>query len=70
LVVARPGGGRAYIAGSVDYAAEALEALEAQNIKTVLLDGAEMLSRRIVAAHEMSIPWWLLSVDVKRNKRP
>jgi len=38
------------------YAAEVLETLEAHNIRTVLLGGAETLSRRIVAAHEASIP--------------
>jgi len=38
------------------YAAEVLETLEAHNIRTVLLGGAETLSRRIVVAHEASIP--------------
>jgi threonyl-tRNA synthetase len=39
-----------------DYAADVREAFEVQNIRTVLLDGAETLSRRIVAACEVSIP--------------
>jgi threonyl-tRNA synthetase len=39
-----------------DYAAGVREAFEVQNIRTVLLDGAETLSRRIVAAGEVSIP--------------
>lgn len=39
-----------------DYAVEVREALEARNIRTVLLDRAETLSRRIVAAYEVSIP--------------
>jgi threonyl-tRNA synthetase len=38
------------------YAAEVIETLEAHNIRTILLGGAETLSRRIVTAHEASIP--------------
>jgi threonyl-tRNA synthetase len=38
------------------YAAEVLEILEAHNIRTILLGGAETLSRRIVTAHAASIP--------------
>jgi threonyl-tRNA synthetase len=38
------------------YAAEVLEAFAACAIRAVLLGGAETLSRRIVAAHEASIP--------------
>ncbi|PDT72647.1 threonine--tRNA ligase [Bradyrhizobium sp. C9] len=39
-----------------DYAARVLDALEAHGIRGVLFDGADTLSRRIVAAHEASIP--------------
>jgi threonyl-tRNA synthetase len=38
------------------YAAVVLETLTAHDIRTVLFGGAETLSRRIVAAHEASIP--------------
>jgi threonyl-tRNA synthetase len=38
------------------YAVEVREALEARNVRTVLFDGAQTLSRRIVAAYEVSIP--------------
>ncbi|WP_298372849.1 threonine--tRNA ligase [uncultured Bradyrhizobium sp.] len=39
-----------------DYAVKVLDALEAQGIRGVLFAGADTLSRRIVAAHEASIP--------------
>ncbi|HEX7921855.1 MAG TPA: His/Gly/Thr/Pro-type tRNA ligase C-terminal domain-containing protein [Bradyrhizobium sp.] len=39
-----------------DYAARVLDALEAQGIRGVLFAGADTLSRRIVAAHEASVP--------------
>jgi threonyl-tRNA synthetase len=39
-----------------DYATKVLEALGAEDIRCVLFAGAETLSRRIVAAHEASIP--------------
>jgi threonyl-tRNA synthetase len=39
-----------------DYATEVLDVLEAEGFRTVLFAGAETLSRRIVAAHEASIP--------------
>src|SRR5260370_1132215 len=39
-----------------DYATKVLEALGAEDIRCVLFAGAETLSRRIVAAHESSIP--------------
>jgi threonyl-tRNA synthetase len=40
----------------LDYAAKVLDVLRAQDIRAVLFGGAETLSRRIVAAHEASIP--------------
>jgi threonyl-tRNA synthetase len=39
-----------------DYAVDVREAFEVQNIRAVVLDGAETLSRRIVAACKVSIP--------------
>jgi threonyl-tRNA synthetase len=39
-----------------DYAVEVLEAFEAAELRAVLYDGAETLSRRIVSAHEARVP--------------
>jgi threonyl-tRNA synthetase len=39
-----------------DYATRVLEVLEAEGVRGLLFAGGEALSRRIVAAHEASIP--------------
>jgi threonyl-tRNA synthetase len=39
-----------------DYATKVLDVLEAEGVRGVLLASAETLSRRIVAAHEASVP--------------
>ena len=49
-----------------DYAAEVLAALQAGGLRAVCYDGAETLSRRIVAAHEAAIP--VLAIVGQREK--
>jgi threonyl-tRNA synthetase len=48
------------------YAAEVAEVLESAGIRTVAYDGAETLSRRIVAAHEAEIP--VMAIAGKREQ--